>query len=157
VKARWLLAGMVWALVAGCAPKRVVTPRTAVPEVPRTAGEQVVALATAQMGKPYQWGAAGPDQFDCSGLTQYVYRQLGVDLPRVSVEQAAAGVHVDRLDLRPGDLVFFHIGGPRIDHVGIYVPGGKFIHAPSRHHPVRTDRLDDPWWNQRYRGARRVR
>lgn len=123
---------------------------------PTALGPQAVDLAKAQLGKPYQWGAAGPNKFDCSGLVQYVYSNLGVALPRVSGQQASAGVHVDRDDLIPGDLVFFRISGNRIDHVGIYVGRGKFIHAPRQHSPVRFDSLNDSWWRQKFKGGRRV-
>jgi hypothetical protein len=119
-------------------------------------GFEAAALAKKQLGKQYQWGAAGPDKFDCSGLVMFVYNNLGVQLPRVSSRQASAGVHVERKDLRPGDLVFFVLSGSRINHVGIYVGGGKFVHAPRRYSPVRTDSLNDSWWRRRYRGARRI-
>jgi cell wall-associated NlpC family hydrolase len=119
-------------------------------------GDRAAALAQDQLGKQYQWGASGPDKFDCSGLVMYVYNELGVPLPRVSRQQASAGYHVDRKDLKPGDLVFFHLNGSRIDHVGIYVGGSRFVHAPRRYMPVRTDSLNDSYWRQRYRGARRV-
>lgn len=119
-------------------------------------GSRAVALAKAQLGKPYQWGAAGPDKFDCSGLVQYVYSNLGVRLPRVSRQQASAGVHVDREDLQPGDLVFFTLAGSRIDHVGIYIGHSKFIHAPRRHSPVREDSLHNAWWGRKFKGGRRV-
>ncbi len=123
---------------------------------PSALGPRAVDLARAQMGKPYQWGAAGPDKFDCSGLVQYVYSNLGVPLPRVSGQQAGAGVHVDRKDLRPGDLVFFRLSGGPINHVGIYVGKGKFIHAPRKHSPVRMDSLNDSWWRRKFKGGRRV-
>ncbi len=123
---------------------------------PTPLGPRAVDLARAQMGKPYQWGAAGPDKFDCSGLVQYVYSNLGVSLPRVSGQQAGAGVHVDRADLRGGDLVFFRLSGSRINHVGIYVGKGKFIHAPRKHSPVRMDSLNDSWWRGKFMGGRRV-
>ncbi len=119
-------------------------------------GPQAVTLAKAQLGKPYQWGAAGPNKFDCSGLVQYVYLNLGVALPRVSGQQAGAGVHVDRKDLQPGDLVFFKLSGTRIDHVGIYVGKGRFIHAPSKHNPVRVDSLNNSWWRRKFKGGRRL-
>ena len=123
---------------------------------PTALGPRAVELAKDQLGKPYQWGAAGPDKFDCSGLVQYVYSNLGVPLPRVSGQQAGAGVHVDRKDLQPGDLVFFRLSGTRIDHVGIYVGRGKFVHAPSKESPVRFDSLNDTWWRGKFRGGRRV-
>jgi len=123
---------------------------------PIVLGSRVVELAEAQLGKPYQWGAAGPDKFDCSGLVQYVYSSLGISLPRVSRQQAAAGVHVDREDLQPGDLVFFTLSGSRIDHVGIYVGHSKFIHAPRKYSPVREDTLHNVWWRRKFKGGRRL-
>jgi len=127
------------------------------PGVPSGAlGDRAAGLARDQLGKQYQWGASGPDKFDCSGLVMYVYDELGVPLPRVSREQASAGVHIDRKDLQPGDLVFFKLNSSRIDHVGIYVGRNDFVHAPRRYMPVRTDSLNNSYWRQRYIGARRV-
>ena len=130
--------------------------RTPPAAITAATGERAVALAKAQLGKPYQWGAAGPDRFDCSGLVQYVYSNLGVPLPRVASQQAGSGVHVDRKDLAPGDLVFFRLNGSRIDHVGIYVGKGRFIHAPNKRRPVQVDSLNDSWWRRKFKGGRRV-
>ncbi len=121
-----------------------------------TLGLQAAALARKQLGKQYQWGASGPDRFDCSGLTQYVFGSLGVDLPRVSREQAQVGQKIGRSELQPGDLVFFNTSGSSINHVGVYLKNGEFIHAPRKHMPVRTDSLNDSWWRQRFRLARRL-
>ncbi|MBM4131431.1 NlpC/P60 family protein [bacterium] len=118
-------------------------------------GDQAAALAQTQVGKPYGWGGIGPERFDCSGLALYVYRQLGVALPRVSSDQASVGVKIDRQELKPGDLVFFSLRSA-IDHVGIFLGDNRFVHAPRRREPVRVDTLDDAWWNRAYRGARRV-
>lgn len=118
-------------------------------------GEKVAALARTQVGKPYAWGGTGPERFDCSGLALYVYRQLGIALPRVSADQASTGVHVDRKELKPGDLVFFSLRSA-FDHVGIFLGNNRFVHAPRRQEPVRIDNLDDAWWNRAYKGARRV-
>lgn len=118
-------------------------------------GEKVAALARVQVGKPYGWGATGPERFDCSGLALYVYRQLGIALPRVSSDQASMGTHVDRSELKPGDLVFFSLRSA-FDHVGIFLGNNRFVHAPRRKEPVRVDNLDDAWWNRAYKGARRV-
>jgi len=118
-------------------------------------GDRVAELARTQVGKPYGWGGTGPERFDCSGLALYVYRQLGVALPRVSLEQASTGVHIERSELKPGDLVFFSLRNA-FDHVGIFLGNNKFVHAPRRQEPVRVDNLDDAWWNRAYRGARRV-
>lgn len=95
---------------------------------PTTAARsEVVAVARQYLGAPYVWGASGPDSFDCSGFTQFVFRQVGVQLPRVSRDQINAGQRVSREDLQPGDLVFF---GSPIHHVGIYVGDGMMIHSP---------------------------
>lgn len=118
-------------------------------------GEKAAELARTQVGKPYAWGGTGPERFDCSGLALYVYRQLGIALPRVSADQASTGVHVDRAELKPGDLVFFSLRSA-FDHVGIFLGNNRFVHAPRRQEPVRVDNLDDAWWNRAYKGARRV-
>ena len=87
-----------------------------------------VAAAKAQLGKPYVWAAAGPDSFDCSGLTMYVWAKAGVSLPHSSRLQIGVGTQVSESQLEPGDLVFF---GSPIHHVGIYVGNGEMIHAPQ--------------------------
>ncbi len=107
---------------------------------------EVVAIALQYLGVPYKWGGSSPSGFDCSGLTQYVYRQVGVVLPRTSQSQYRAGQHIapDRLDLlEPGDLVFFGRDGDgnKVHHVGMYVGNGNFIHAPNTGAVVRVDSL----------------
>ncbi|MEV7022330.1 NlpC/P60 family protein [Kitasatospora sp. NPDC093558] len=87
----------------------------------------IVKFATAQLGKPYEWGATGPGTFDCSGLTGAAYRAAGVKLPRMSQDQWNAGARIARGDLQPGDLVFFYSD---LHHVGLYIGDGKMIHAP---------------------------
>jgi cell wall-associated NlpC family hydrolase len=86
-----------------------------------------VDFAYAQLGKPYAWAADGPDSYDCSGLTMMAWRQAGVSLPHSSSQQYGYGTHIDRSSLQPGDLVFFY---SPISHVGLYIGGGKMIHAP---------------------------
>jgi cell wall-associated NlpC family hydrolase len=98
------------------------------------------------IGVPYVWGGTTPKGFDCSGLTQYVYREIGISIPRTSRSQFRAGDHIapGNLDqLVPGDLVFFGYGGDpgRIHHVGIYVGDGDFIHAPARGQTVTISSL----------------
>lgn len=86
------------------------------------------------LGVPYVWGATGPNKFDCSGFTQWVYRDIGIDIPRVSRDQARVGKYVDYDNLRRGDMVFFSTDKKRIGvvtHVGIYLGNGDFIHASS--------------------------
>ena len=96
---------------------------------------EVVSIAEKYIGVPYVWGGTSPNGFDCSGLVQYSYRQIGITLPRHSSVQFHAGAYIppDRLDLlKPGDLVFFGYGGDpgKVHHVGLYVGGGDMIHAP---------------------------
>ncbi len=99
----------------------------------------ILDYAYAQIGKPYQWGAEGPNSFDCSGLTQMAYRAGGVSLPRVTQDQWNAGKHVARADLQPGDLVFYYAD---LHHVGIYVGNGKLLHAPRTGKNVQIVDLD---------------
>lgn len=101
---------------------------------------EVVAIAMRYLGVPYRYGASGPDAFDCSGFTSYVYRQVGVSLPHSSRAQYGCGERVSRDNLQPGDLVFF--GLSRIHHVGIYVGNGSYIHAPSTGDVVRVAPLN---------------
>lgn len=93
----------------------------------RPARGGVIGIATSRLGAPYRWAASGPNRFDCSGFTMWVYRQLGVSLPHSSRAQIRSGERVSRANLEPGDLVFF---GSPIHHVGIYMGGGRYIHAP---------------------------
>jgi cell wall-associated NlpC family hydrolase len=107
---------------------------------------EVVVIALQYLGVPYAWGGSTPAGFDCSGLTQYAYRQVGVTLPRTSQSQFNAGQHIarDRLDLlQPGDLVFFGTDGDasRVHHVGMYVGSGNYVHAPHTGAVVRVDSL----------------
>lgn len=105
----------------------------------------------------YRSGGRAPKTgFDCSGFVQYVYaHSLGFDLPDDSASQFRHGALVARNELRTGDLVFFHIRGKRVSHVGIYLDHGRFIHAPSTGKHVRVDDLHDAYWAHRYAGAKR--
>jgi len=104
------------------------------PTPSRQPRSEVVNIAKRYLGTPYVWGGSTPAGFDCSGFTSYVFRQVGVNLPRVSRNQINAGQRVSRADIRPGDLVFF---GSPIHHVGIYVGGGQMIHSPRTGDVVR--------------------
>jgi hypothetical protein len=112
-------------------------------------GNDAVALASQFKGTPYVWGGEKPGGFDCSGLVQYVYKQLGVNLPRHSSDQARAGTAVALNDLRPGDLVFF---GTPVDHVGIYAGDGKMVVAPHTGDVVKLQEVN----LDRVTAARRV-
>ena len=119
--------------------------------------QAVVNLAYSKIGSPYVWGAEGPNSFDCSGLTSYVFRNAaGVSLPRTSSAQAGFGKTVSRANLQPGDLVFFNTNGSGVSHVGIYVGGGKMVHAPSSGKSVTTADINSSYYSSRFVTAKRV-
>ncbi|GGY92457.1 C40 family peptidase [Streptomyces poonensis] len=109
-------------------------------QAPNRRAAAAVTYAYSKLGRPYVWGATGPDAFDCSGLIQAAYRSAGVSLPRTTYAQIDAGHRVARSRLLPGDLVFFYSG---ISHVGLYVGNGRMIHAPHPSAPVRVAPLDE--------------
>ncbi len=108
------------------------------------------------VGKPYRYGGASPGGFDCSGLVLYSFRQAGVSLPHNTAQQRSAARPVKLAELRRGDLLFFDQEGKKYGHVGIYVGGGKFVHAPSSGKSVRSDRLDSSYWKKYLSEARRL-
>ncbi len=125
---------------------------------PDHSGRSILQRALTLLGTPYRWGGASPDKgFDCSGLVSYVFRNaMGIDLPRVSRDQATSGEMVaNKSDLAEGDLVFFGRKG-RIDHVGIYVGEGRFVHAPSTGKDVMVSSLEKGYWSGKYMQARRL-
>lgn len=103
-------------------------------------GAHAVAIAKRQLGKPYVWGAESPAiGFDCSGLVQHTFKQLGVDLPRVSRDQARAGRPIASLaDARPGDLIAF---GSPVDHIGIYAGSNRMVVAPRSGDVVKVQQI----------------
>jgi cell wall-associated NlpC family hydrolase len=113
---------------------------------------RIVRFARRYLGIPYSYGGASPASgFDCSGFTRFVYAHFGIELPHFSGGQFDLGRRVARAALRPGDLVFFD----GLGHVGIYVGGGRFIHAPHTGTQVSIDPLDG-WYGAEYDGARRL-
>ena len=120
--------------------------------------QEAALSAISFVGKPYVYGSSNPDVgFDCSGLVQYVLLQSGVKkLPRSSLEmyEHSSPIEVDNLVV--GDLLFFRTSNSQINHIGIYVGEGRFIHAPSSGNFVRLDKLEQSYWQKAFAGGRRV-
>lgn len=108
-------------------------------------GQQIVAAARSKLGAPYEYGAAGPNSFDCSGLTSWAYAQAGKSIPRTSQAQSASGTQVSRDQLQPGDIIAYYSGA---SHVAIYTGNGTVIHAVNYGTPVQESPLDYmPYYN----------
>lgn len=107
------------------------------------AGSGAVSAALSKLGSPYGWGAAGPSQFDCSGLMYWAYQQQGKSIPRTSQAQLAGGTPVSRSELQPGDIVGYY---PGVTHVGMYIGNGQLVHASDYGIPVQVVSVDSmPW------------
>jgi cell wall-associated NlpC family hydrolase len=117
---------------------------------------EIIRTAERFIGVPYKWGGESTvSGFDCSGLTMVVYQLNGLELPRTSGEQWAAGRPISGRDLSRGDLVFFATrGGSTVSHVGIYLGGDAFLHAPRRGNPIQVASLSSDYYRTRYVGAR---
>ena len=122
---------------AAAEPSPVIPPAPARPApAPNAGAGAAVEAALSQVGKPYQWGAAGPDSYDCSGLTMWAWAHAGVSLPHNSGMQYSATPRVDQSAWQPGDLLFF---GSPIHHVGMYIGNGQMVEAPYTGAQVRVN------------------
>lgn len=119
------------------------------------AARGLIDTAVQYLGVPYVYGGSSPNGFDCSGFVQYVYRQMGVELPRTADIQYMVGVPVSKENLVPGDLVFFAGDYVNVSHVGIYISDGNFIHA-STTYGIAYDSLYRDYRVDHYVGARRI-
>lgn len=118
-------------------------------------GEEIVAFAKKFMGVPYVFGGTTPSGFDCSGFLQYVFKQFGINIPRLADEQYLLGEAVRTSQLSVGDLVFFSTYLPGASHCGFYVGDGKFLHTSSSR-GVRVDSLDSEYWKPKFLGGKRI-
>jgi cell wall-associated NlpC family hydrolase len=141
--------------LAACASAPRSSPPSG-PSISSSAGARAAAQALKLVGAPYRYGGASPRGFDCSGLVQYSYRRAGLSLPHNTERQRRVSRPIRRAELRRGDLIFFDEEGRKNSHVGIYVGGGQFVHAPSSGKRVRRDRLDAPYWRKHLSELRRV-
>lgn len=135
--------------VRGKLVKKDPTQLAKLPVVGTGKAAQALRYAMGKIGRPYVWGAAGPSSFDCSGLTMWAYKQVGINLPHYTGAQWNAGTHVSRSQLQPGDLVFFYSD---LHHMGMYVGDGKMLHAPQTGDVVKIA----PMAGRPYAGAVRV-
>ena len=121
--------------VAAAAAPAAAPPPAALPLSPAA---RAVDTALKELGKPYRYGALGPSTFDCSGLTKFAYRAAGIELPHSAAAQYGSGHRVNRNQLQPGDLIFWR----GLGHVGMYIGGGRMVHAPQTGHVVTITSID---------------
>lgn len=120
-------------------------------------GGRIIEFASRYLGTPYRYGGSSPGGFDCSGFVYYVFGQFGISLPRTAADQFQNGIPVNRDELLAGDLVFFSCYSRGIDHVGIYVGDGRFIHSSSpRSGGVIYSSLNESYYARSYAGAKRI-
>ena len=125
-----------------------------------TKANEVIAYSKTLLGKPYVWGAQGPNSFDCSGFTYYVFKnKAGIVLPRTSSAQSKYGTYVSKSNLKAGDLVFFDTNGANdgnVSHVGMYIGNGQMIHASYGQKKIVIANFNDSYYQKAYVNARRV-
>lgn len=121
---------------------------------PTTVGERAAAVALNQVGVPYRYGGSSPAGFDCSGLVYYSYGRAGMAVPRTTSGLWKSLEPVDSGRLRAGDLLFFNVAG-KMSHVGIYLGGGRFVHAPSSGKTVSVERLGSEYYSRAFIRAAR--
>lgn len=162
-RVRLCIGVTMMALLAGCSssPKPVINPIVEHPpsqSPPASRHADVLFEAFSHVGTPYRYGGSSPSTgFDCSGLIHYVYNKAaGVALPRTTSGLYSLKSNHPQTPLQPGDLLLFATGGRKVDHAGIYVGDGRFLHAPSSGGKVRVDSLHAGYWQRSYLGSRRV-
>jgi cell wall-associated NlpC family hydrolase len=162
-----LLAGATTAMASGASAQDSLgrsfadAAATTVKDAAETAfhsAQDLTSAALGLIGIRYKWGGNTPATgLDCSGLVRYVFQQVtGVTLPRTARDMSHLGTQVALADLQPGDLVFFDTRRTAFSHVGIYLGGNRFVHAPRRGREVEVATLDSGFWQQRFNGARRM-
>ncbi|MFF2912837.1 MULTISPECIES: C40 family peptidase [Bacillales] len=120
-----------------------------------SADSKMDSVITKTLGTSYKTGGTSTAGFDCSGFTTYVYKSIGISLPRTSQSQYSAGTSISRSQMRPGDLVFFNTLGNGVSHVGIFVGNGKFAQSSSSRGVIISS-LSEKYWADRYIGAKRI-
>jgi len=115
--------------------------------------EELISLAKSKIGSSYVYAAKGPDHFDCSGFVYYLYGQSGIDIPRTSLNQSKSGEQLTREEIQRGDILFFDTGNRgHVNHSGVYLGEGKFIHSSSgKAHGVTISNLDHGFYKDKFR------
>ncbi len=149
MRLRYIAAIVLTLLLAACGS----VPRESEP--PGDGGTPIARSATQLVGVPYHFGGADLQGFDCSGLAVYVYERAGVEIPRTAREQKRAARPVAMDSVSPGDLVFFRIHSRHVNHVGIYVGGGRFVHAPRSGGTVSYGNISAGYYRKHLVGAGR--
>jgi cell wall-associated NlpC family hydrolase len=153
IEAQQIAAQQASSVAAQASIETANVDQTFATDVPAPRYGNVVSIALQYLGVPYVWGGASPSTgFDCSGFVMYVFAQIGVYLPHHAASQYGFGVPVSQDQLAPGDLVFFD----GLGHVGIYIGGGQFVHAPHTGDVVKISSLYEDWYASTYVGARRL-
>jgi cell wall-associated NlpC family hydrolase len=134
-----LTAAQQAAVTTAVAGPTLTVSASSLPAAPSATVALIIKTALAQIGKPYVFGATGPDGFDCSGLTSFAFAAAGIGIPHTSKGQSEMGTSVSRADLRPGDLVFFY---SPVSHVGLYIGNGMMVHARTFGKPVAVTSVD---------------
>ena len=152
-KTTWpvLFAAALGMLVAGCAG----APKAGTGSYSQSRGDKAADTALTMLDRPYKYRGETPGGFDCSGLVRYSYLNAGLDVPHGTRALLKVTRSVGRRDARKGDLIFFVQSGRKYSHVGIYIGGQEFVHAPSTGGRVRVDSIDDPYWKKHYLDTRR--
>lgn len=120
------------------------------------ASSHLISATNKVMGTKYVWGGTTTSGFDCSGFIGYVFKKIGVSLPRTTASMITTGTSVSKSNLKAGDLVFFNTSGKGVSHAGIYIGNGKFAHSSSSK-GVSISNINDPYyWGAKYMGAKRV-
>lgn len=152
---RLVLIIIVTSLVSACAPQKVTVKSSATTTVPTAPaarsglGERAAAVALNQVGVPYRFGGTSPSGFDCSGLVYYSYSNVGKSLPRTTAGLWTTLQPVEDHRMRAGDLLFFNIAG-KMSHVGMYLGGGRFVHAPSTGKVVSVESLGSDFYRNAF-------
>jgi len=155
---RTLLALLLISLLASCGsqPRQSNTGHAPATRYNPPQNQRLLAFALEQQGIPYRYGGNNPrNGFDCSGLIQFSFAQVGKRIPRTTKQQFQSRQPVSMAQIRPGDLLFYETEGRRPGHVALYLGRGEMIHAPSSGKSVKINRLNNPYWRKRLIGAGR--